>query len=263
MLDPSDASGFTFLGSEQGDRVYASNSADALYGNGGDDVIWARGGDDIVDGGAGDDALYGGRGNDVINGGDGDDFIAGDRGADVLTGGDGQDVFYFYFGDDHGGYRTDAGKSTNPGADNKQDIITDFTFGEDTLYIDIDGRDSGYYSGDVSAFSHNSQNGSYAMYVTNMPGANPISFGGYIGNNLDPIHVLVRVGTYNENGTFNYNVNGDDLQFLFNKNGEAFDPADALLNNGNVGFSTAVHEVALLGAASELGSLSVSDLVWV
>ncbi|TEA69613.1 calcium-binding protein [Allopusillimonas ginsengisoli] len=261
MLDEANASGFTFKGSEQGDRVYASDSADVLYGNGGNDVIRARDGNDIVDGGAGDDLLYGGAGNDTINGGDGDDFIAGDSGADVLTGGAGQDAFYFYFGDDGA---TDAGKSTNPGAANKQDIITDFTFGEDTLYIDIEDRNNGYFNESAaSSWSPDGQNSSYAMYVTNMPGANPISSGGYIGNNLDPIHVLVRVGTYNENGTFNYNVNGDDLQFLFNSNGAAFNPADALLNNGNVGFSTAVHEVALLGAASELGSLSVSDLVWV
>src|SRR5690606_28527204 len=136
MLDEANASGFTFLGSENGDRVYASDSADVLYGNGGDDVIRARDGNDTVDGGAGDDLLYGGAGNDTINGGEGNDFIAGDTGADVLTGGAGQDAFYFYFGNSGD---TDAGKSTTPGAANKQDIITDFTFGEDTLYIDIGG----------------------------------------------------------------------------------------------------------------------------
>lgn len=258
MLDETNASGFTFLGSNQADRVYASDKADVLEGNGGDDVIWARGGNDVVDGGAGNDDLYGGSGNDIIDGGEGNDFISGDTGADVLTGGAGQDSFYFYFGNDG---PTDAGKSTNPGAANKQDIITDFNFGEDTLYVDIGGRDSGYYTG--GGFSNHSLNGAYSMYVTNMPGANPLTPGGYVGNAIDPISVIVRVGTYNENGTFNYNVNGTDLQLLFKTDGDSFNALDAVVNNGNVAFSQADHEVGLLGAAEQLGSLALTDLVWV
>lgn len=258
MLDEANASGFTFLGSNKADRVYASDEADVLEGNGGNDVIWARGGNDAVNGGEGDDDLYGGSGNDAIDGGAGNDFIAGDTGTDVLTGGAGQDSFYFYFGNSD---PTDAGKSTNPGAASKQDIITDFNFGEDTLYVDINARDYGYFSGQT--LGTDLLDGNYSMYVTNMSGANPLSTGGYIGSALDPISVIVRVGTYNENGTFNYDANGTDLQLLFNNNGDAFNPLDAVLNNGNVAFSQADHEVGLLGTASQLGSLAVSDLVWV
>ncbi|PVY77085.1 hypothetical protein C7414_10825 [Cupriavidus alkaliphilus] len=246
MEDPSDAAAFTFIGSGQNDRVYASNSADNLSGGAGDDVIYANGGADIVNGGAGNDALYGGEGNDTVDGGAGDDFIAGGLHADVLTGGAGADSFYFNFDQNH---LAEAGKSTNPGAAAKQDVITDFKVAEDTILVDV---------------ANPLAQGDYAMYVTNAPGGNGFpAFGYHIGEGLDPVNVVIRVGTYNEDGSFNYNANGTDLQLLFNTEGQAFNPLDFTVNNGAQAFVQAEHEVALLGAANQLGSLSTSDLVWI
>ncbi|MGT2509460.1 DUF4214 domain-containing protein [Cupriavidus basilensis] len=236
MEDPSSASAFTFIGSNQSDTVYASNSADVLNGGGGNDYIYGNGGDDTIDGGAGNDWLYGGEGKDTILGGAGDDFIAGGHGADLLTGGAGADTFYFNFGNNP----DEAGKSTNPNA--KQDVITDFTFGEDTMQIDVTGA--------INNFS---------IYVAN--GSNPGKIGGGF---LDfDSNIVIRVGTYNANGTFNYSDAGADLQVLFRNDGASFLDADAALNNGNQAFNQAVHEVALLGAANQLGSIALSDFSWV
>lgn len=260
MENPSAASAFTFIGSDNADWVYASNSADNLSGGAGNDIIWANGGDDVVNGGAGRDVLYGGDGNDKIDGGSGDDFIAGDHGADNLTGGAGADTFYFFFDNNP----AEAGKSTNAGAANKQDVITDFTFGEDRLFIDVSGRDISWINPNLNDVNYGASldviDNDYAMYVTNFPGGMP---GGYIGTDLADLRVIIRVGTYNANGTFNYDSDGTDLQLLFQNDGGTFNFLDASLNNGNVAFSQAAHEVALLGAANQLGSLATSDLVWV
>jgi len=59
----------------------------------------ANGGSDLIDGGAGNDSIWGGAG------------------ADTLTGGDGNDLFYFRF-------------------DDGDDVITDFTSGQDKIALD-------------------------------------------------------------------------------------------------------------------------------
>ncbi|GLK90810.1 beta strand repeat-containing protein [Pseudomonas turukhanskensis] len=64
--------------------------------------------------------LNGGAGDDIIDGGDGADVIIGGLGADTLTGGAGADSFTFT-------------SLKELGLDATQDVITDFTSGEDTL----------------------------------------------------------------------------------------------------------------------------------
>ncbi len=69
-------------------------------------------------GGDGNDSLFGGSGNDSLLGGVGNDSLFGGIGKDTLTGGAGQDSLYL----------TD----TRTGG---YDTITDFTVGDDTIFI--------------------------------------------------------------------------------------------------------------------------------
>ncbi|WP_428806620.1 tandem-95 repeat protein [Vibrio lamellibrachiae] len=78
-----------------------------------------KGGDDILNGGAGNDVIYGQGGNDTIIGGEG---------RDILTGGEGYDAFKW----------VDEPFSTH------EDVITDFTKGEDRLdFAELVGEESG------------------------------------------------------------------------------------------------------------------------
>ena len=63
-----------------------------------------------------DDDLVGSPGDDRLRGGEGEDFLEGGPGNDRLDGGDGEDTFYFEPG--HG-----------------EDVISDFTDGEDTIVL--------------------------------------------------------------------------------------------------------------------------------
>ena len=74
----------------------------------------------VITGNEADNAINGGAGNDVIDGGDGDDLIIGGLGADTMTGGTGSDIFSFT-------------SLKDLGFDETQDVITDFTSGEDIL----------------------------------------------------------------------------------------------------------------------------------
>ena len=67
-------------------------------------------------GNAGNNYISGGNKADTIEGGDGDDTIIGNKGADTLTGGNGADVFVYDSGDGN-------------------DVITDYTAGEDTISL--------------------------------------------------------------------------------------------------------------------------------
>jgi VCBS repeat-containing protein len=87
-------------GSNYGDRIYADSGANIINANDGSDIV------------------YGGAGADIINGGDGNDRLIGEAGVDVLTGGGGADRFLF---------------SVVPVGE--VDIITDFTVGEDRVYL--------------------------------------------------------------------------------------------------------------------------------
>lgn len=96
-----------------------------LTGQEGDDALISGAGDDTLDGGEGDDTLYSGSGNDILNGGEGDDDLSSGEGNDTLTGGEGNDTFAF---------------ATNGG----DDVITDFTPGEDKISINVYSTDSQY-----------------------------------------------------------------------------------------------------------------------
>ncbi|PXW85459.1 Ca2+-binding RTX toxin-like protein [Nitrosomonas sp. Nm84] len=67
-------------GTENADRIRASE---------GDDTIWGDGGNDRLEGGAGNDSINGGDGNDRISDSFGDDNIKGGDGHDVINGGPG------------------------------------------------------------------------------------------------------------------------------------------------------------------------------
>lgn len=103
---------------DESDSIFALGGNDIVDSGSGNDVIFGASGNDILFGGDGDDVLKGGAGNDIMDGGAGDDQLFGGPGADTLSGGAGADTFIFDFAD--GGLA---------------DEITDFTTGEDTIFI--------------------------------------------------------------------------------------------------------------------------------
>ncbi|MCP9481468.1 hypothetical protein NNA36_05790 [Shimia sp. CNT1-13L.2] len=107
---------------------------DTLLGKDGDDTLDGDEQPDLLRGGRGMDSLIGGQGRDTLRGGGGDDILEGgseqDRlrgghGDDTLTGGEGNDVFIF---GKNGGFAL-------PGTSHGNDVITDFTIGEDRVRI--------------------------------------------------------------------------------------------------------------------------------
>ncbi len=96
------------IGSLLGDDIRGDNGKNELYGLSGDDDLFGGRGRDYLDGGSGDDDLDGGRGKDTLL----DGF-----GADTLTGGDNADAFIISL-------------------DFNENVITDFTIGEDSLAVD-------------------------------------------------------------------------------------------------------------------------------
>lgn len=99
------------------DKIYGGLGADILIGNGLNDTL-------IAGNAATDDSdtetnmLFGGIGQDQLYGSAGDDVLAGQFGFDVLMGNGGADAFLFGF---------------NEAA---EDVVVDFTSGEDTVYIE-------------------------------------------------------------------------------------------------------------------------------
>ncbi|WP_241086968.1 type I secretion C-terminal target domain-containing protein [Candidatus Vondammii sp. HM_W22] len=89
-------------------------SGTLIYGRGGSGVVAGDSEDNRMYGGAGDDFLSGGSGMDQLHGEDGNDKLYGGAGDDILQGDAGNDIF-IYEGNDG------------------DDIITDFTLGEDVL----------------------------------------------------------------------------------------------------------------------------------
>ncbi|NBN79435.1 hypothetical protein GWI72_14255 [Microvirga tunisiensis] len=116
----------TLVGGSGHDRLLAGDGQDLLEGGSGDDLLDGGAGDDrlsagsgndILKAGSGNDALFAGAGNDTLEGGAGTDFLSGEAGLDTLTGGQGSDSFVVAFG-------------------TGLDTITDFTRGQDRLYLD-------------------------------------------------------------------------------------------------------------------------------
>lgn len=71
-----------FIGSHQGETVFARD---------GDDVVEGRGGNDRLFGMDGVDILVGGSGNDFLRGGGGDDYLIDNAGSDTIHGDTGDD----------------------------------------------------------------------------------------------------------------------------------------------------------------------------
>jgi D-alanyl-D-alanine carboxypeptidase len=109
----------------EGDNVlYGNQGDDWLFAGMGNDTFYGEAGNDQASANGGNDQLFGGLGNDDLNGGAGDDQLFGGEGDDLLTGGAGSDSFT---GD--GG--SDRFMLTMEGTD----TITDFTAGQDLLYL--------------------------------------------------------------------------------------------------------------------------------
>ncbi|MEH2349229.1 MAG: cadherin-like domain-containing protein, partial [Nostoc sp.] len=87
-------------------------------GNSLNNILMGNTGANTLSGGDGNDRLFGNSGNDNLVGGIGDDSLYGGVGKDTLTGGTGRDSLYL----------TD----TRTGG---YDTITDFTVGDDTIFI--------------------------------------------------------------------------------------------------------------------------------
>ncbi|MDF2234810.1 hypothetical protein P2H44_19795 [Albimonas sp. CAU 1670] len=110
-----------------------------LAGEGNDTVIGGDG-EDVVEGGGGFDRLFGKAGDDVLKGGSGEDLIVGGGGDDEMTGGSQADVFRI-------------------GRHSGDDLITDWTDGEDVLNLRALNIDITTSVGDVKAASQNRAGG--------------------------------------------------------------------------------------------------------
>ena len=86
-----------------------------MIGLDGDDGLDGGDGADLLLGFAGNDYLAGGMGDDYLRGDDGDDVLSGESGTNSLQGGEGKDSFELDW----------AGTA----------VITDFTFGEDKIFL--------------------------------------------------------------------------------------------------------------------------------
>ncbi len=105
--------------------IFAADTDSQLYGGGFRDVLRGGKGNDLLFGLDGNDTLSGGAGNDRLDGGTGNDWLDGGSGNDVLTGGAGRDSFAFQV--------NNYGASVNFSKDIGQDVVTDFTSGEDQI----------------------------------------------------------------------------------------------------------------------------------
>lgn len=128
---------FTFIGAVSGtdtivnveyftDKDGVTKAAADLSGGGGSigQTIVGTTANDTLTGANGDDNISGLAGNDIIDGKDGADAIYGGAGFDTMTGGAGADLFVFT-------NIADISKITKTGA--SQDLIADFTPGEDKI----------------------------------------------------------------------------------------------------------------------------------
>ena len=92
-------------------RISGGKKADPISGNSGNDTIYGNAGNDSIVG----YYIVGYYGDDILNGGAGNDTIIGYNGNNTLTGGKGKDTFVY------GG--------------NSNDTITDYTAGQDKVYL--------------------------------------------------------------------------------------------------------------------------------
>ena len=143
----------TLKGGAGDDMGFGGKGDDTGFGGAGDDILKGARGRDTLKGGTGKDILKGGRhddtlagengrdtlkgqgGRDVLNGGDKADMLFGGKGADKLIGGRGNDVMAGGAGADVFIFGSGGGKGHG------DDLIRDFTPGQDLIRIDIKGVD--------------------------------------------------------------------------------------------------------------------------
>jgi Ca2+-binding RTX toxin-like protein len=115
----------SLLGGAGNDSMDGGSGNNYLDGSAGNDLLQTNEGSAFMLGGAGDDTLVTvfNLGNDNLNGGEGNDQLLSGAGNDTLTGGAGNDRFYFYPG------------MVSSFASMGVDIITDFTSGQDQMYL--------------------------------------------------------------------------------------------------------------------------------
>ena len=86
--------------SDDVNTIYGGSSDDTLTGTDNADDIWGKEGDDTIYGGAGEDTITGGAGDDTLTGGAGDDvftYIDGESGDDIITDfTSGEDVIFLH-----------------------------------------------------------------------------------------------------------------------------------------------------------------------
>jgi Ca2+-binding RTX toxin-like protein len=140
-----------FLDGEDGQDVLVGGEGnDNLQGGEGRDILFGGSGWDVLNGGDDDDYLNGGGDTDFLNGGNGDDIIEGGEGIDLLIGGDGEDFLDGGAGNDRleAGFDRDGDTLTGGagndkfvfGGANGDDLITDFTDGEDIIDLSAYNR---------------------------------------------------------------------------------------------------------------------------
>ncbi len=130
-------------GNDGNDRLYGGGGDDTLRGDNGNDYLQGNKGHDLLLGGDGNDTLHGGADDDTVAGTNGDDLVFGDagndelqggNGIDTMTGGTGNDVFATFTG--QASIINLQSPTTDPDHD-RTDVITDFTSGQDTLYVNF------------------------------------------------------------------------------------------------------------------------------
>ena len=112
-------------GNFQDNTILVFGAQGEVHGMAGSDVITSRGARDRLYGDNGRDEIHAGANNDILNGGQGADQLFGDAGNDDLDGGTGSDQLTGGPGNDR--FRFPSGE--------ERDVVTDFTFGEDTIWL--------------------------------------------------------------------------------------------------------------------------------
>ena len=285
---PDQATGFTFLGSEQADNVIATNDDDVLEGNGGNDRLIGLSGDDEISGGDGDDILWGDSDDNVnvstanavsnVSDEDANDPGADDFGNDVISGGAGNDYI-----------AGNANALPDPAGDILAGAIGDVLSGgtgNDTFYFDLGALDPLFDTGKSTANS-DVAGGLMQDIITDFTAAgDTIEFGFDIvppanyqllkyddntasvtagGTPGGPVTLVLRTGDYNADGTFNQTSTGADLQLLVNQEFQEFSVFSTfpfLDDGGGSAFAEADFEIGLLGAANQIGSIDDTDFIF-
>lgn len=129
-----------------------------------------------------DEIIVGDTGNNTLAGGGGNDILSGGQGSDILSGGDGNDLFIWHNGDE------------GTVAASNNDIVTDFTVGQDSLdlsgilqgenYTLIDGKVT---NGNLLNYLDVSQNGNDTVITVKPDGGSDATQVITLQNTLIPL----------------------------------------------------------------------------